>query len=141
MIAYASMYGNTKAAAELLADLLRQKGQKVSIADLAREDMAEAVEDAFRYDRLVLAAPTYNAGVFPAMRDYIHHLTDRNYQNRTVALVENGSWAPAAAKGMRAMLEGCKNLTFTDTTVTVLSALNADSVRLLEQLAQELCRD
>ena len=141
VIAYASMYGNTKVAAETLARLLNEKGTgKVSLFDLARDDMAEAVEDAFRYDRLVLAAPTYNAGVFPVMREFIHHLTERNYQNRTIALIENGSWAPTAAKVMRSMLEGSKNITFAENTVKILSALNNESNAQLEALADELCR-
>ncbi len=139
VIAYASMYGNTAAAAEALAGLLREKGEKVSVIDLARSDMAEAVEDAFRYDRLVLASPTYNAGVMPVMREFIAHLTERNYQNRTVALIENGSWAPVAAKVMRGMLEGGRNLTFAGTVVKVLSALSEDSRAQLKQLADELC--
>lgn len=138
VIAFASMYGNTKAAAAMLADLLREKGEKVSLIDLARSDMAEAVEDAFRYDRLVLASPTYNAGVLPVMREFIGHLTERNYQNRTVALIENGSWAPMAAKAMRGMMEGCRNLTFADSAVKVLSALNEDSRMQLKALADEL---
>jgi len=138
VIAFASMYGNTKAAAAVLADLLREKGEKVSLIDLARSDMAEAVEDAFRYDRLVLASPTYNAGVLPVMREFIGHLTERNYQNRTVALIENGSWAPMAAKAMRGMMEGCRNLTFAASAVKVLSALNEDSRMQLKALADEL---
>ena len=140
VIAYASMYGNTKEAALLLAGMLEEKGEKVSVFDLARDDMAEAVEDAFRYDRLVLAAPTYNAGVFPVMKEFIHHLTERNYQSRTVALIENGSWAPTAAKVMRGMLEGCKNLTFADTSVKILSALSEESRAQLGALADEICR-
>ena len=141
VIAYASMYGNTKKGALLLAQRLEEKGAgKVSLFDLARDDMAEAVEDAFRYDRLVLAAPTYNAGVFPVMREFIHHLTERNYQSRTVALMENGSWAPVAAKTMRTMLEGCKNLAFAENTVKILSALSEDSKAQIEALADELCR-
>ena len=140
VIAYASMYGNTKEAALLLAGMLEEKGEKVSVFDLARDDMAEAVEDAFRYDRLVLAAPTYNAGVFPVMKEFIHHLTERNYQSRTVALIENGSWAPTAAKVMRGMLEGCKNLTFADTAVKILSALSEESRAQLGALADEICR-
>ena len=141
VIAYASMYGNTKEAALLLGGMLQEKGRKVSLFDLARDDMAEAVEDAFRYDALVLAAPTYNAGVFPVMREFIHHLTERNYQNRTVALIENGSWAPTAAKVMRGMLEGSKNLTFAETTVKILSAVNEESKAQLRLLADELCRN
>ena len=138
-VAYASMYGNTKAAAQYLAELLSKKGVKVSLTDLARDDMAEAVEDAFRYDRLVLAAPTYNGGLFPVMGEFLRHLAHRNYQNRTVALIENGSWAPAAAKAMRSILEGGKDLRFCDTVVKIYSALNHESTAQLEKLTQELC--
>ena len=142
VIAYTSVYGNTKAAVELLAEKLREKGcPKVVVNDLARCDMAEAVEDAFRYNKLVLATTTYNADVFPFMREFIHHLTERNFQNRTVGLMENGSWAPLAAKVMRTMLENSKNLTFADTTVKILSALNEDSRNQIEDLANELCRE
>jgi len=142
VIAYTSVYGNTKAAVELLAQRLKEKGcPKVVVNDLARCDMAEAVEDAFRYNKLVLATTTYNADVFPFMREFIHHLTERNFQNRTVALMENGSWAPTAAKVMRSMLEGSKNLTFADTTVRILSALNEDNKNQIENLAGELCRE
>ena len=137
-IAYTSVYGNTKKAAEQLAALLEQKGVTVALSDLARCDMHEAVEDAFRYDRLVLATTTYNADIFPFMREFIHHLTERGYQNRTVAFVENGSWAPMATKVMRGMLEGCKNITYTENTVRILSALNADSTAQLAALAEEL---
>ena len=140
VIAYTSVYGNTKKAVLQLADLLRQNGcPKVVVNDLARCDMHEAVEDAFRYSKLVLATTTYNADVFPFMREFIHHLTERGYQNRTVALIENGSWAPMAAKVMRGMLAGCKNLTFTDTTVKIFSALSADSRQQLGALTTELC--
>lgn len=139
MIAYNSVYGNTKKAVELLAQKLEANGcPKVVVNDLARCDMAEAVEDAFRYGKLVLATPTYNADVFPFMKEFIHHLTERNFQNRTVAFVENGSWAPTAAKVMAKMLEGCKNLTFAATTVTVKSALDAASTAQVEALAAEL---
>ena len=145
MIAYTSVYGNTKRAVMQLAEKLRANGcPKVVVTDLAREDMAEAVEDAFRYSKLVLATTTYNASIFPFMRTFIDHLTERNYSNRTVAFVENGSWAPLAAKVMRGMLEeasGCKNLTFADTTVRILSALNEESKQQLTSLADELCRD
>jgi len=142
LIAYTSIYGNTKKAVEILADKLREKGcPKVVVADLAREDMAECVEDAFRYGKMVLATTTYNAGVFPFMREFINHLTERNYQNRTVALVENGSWAPMAAKTMKAMLEGCRNITFTENSVSIKSALNDESSARLEALAEELCRE
>ena len=142
VIAYTSIYGNTKAAVDLLAETLKKKGcPKVVVNDLARCDMAEAVEDAFRYGKLVLATTTYNADVFPFMREFIHHLTERNFQGRTIGLMENGSWAPQAAKVMRRMLEGSKNLTFTDTTVKILSALNDDSRAQVEALAEELCRD
>ena len=140
VIAYTAVYGNTKQAVELLAEQLRQNGcPKVVVNDLARCDMAEAVEDAFRYGTLVLATTTYNADVFPFMKEFIHHLTERGYQNRTVAFMENGSWAPTAAKVMRGMLENSKNLTFAETAVTIQSALNDDSRRQVEQLAAELC--
>ncbi len=142
MIAYTSVYGNTKKAVELLAEKLRVKGcPKVVVADLAREDMAECVEDAFRYGRIVFATTTYNADIFPFMREFIEHLTERNFQNRTVAFIENGSWAPMAAKTMKKMLENCKNLTYADTTVKITSALNAESSEQLEKLADELCQD
>ena len=142
VIAYTSVYGNIKAAVELLAQKLKEKGcPKVVVNDLARCDMAEAVEDAFRYNKLVLATTTYNADVFPFMKEFIHHLTERNFQNRTVALMENGSWAPLAAKVMRDMLQDSKNLTFTDTTVRILSALNEDSRNQIEELSSELCRE
>ena len=141
-IAYTSVYGHTKKAVELLAEKLKQKGcPKVSVADLAREDMAECVEDAFRYGRIVLATTTYNAEIFPFMREFINHLTERNFQNKTIALMENGSWAPLAAKVMKNMLSGCKNLSFTDTTVHIHSALNEESEAQIEALAEELCKD
>ena len=142
LVAYTSVYGNTKAAVELLADTLRAKGcPKVVVTDLARCDMAEAVEDAFRYSKLVLATTTYNADVFPHMKEFIHHLTERGYRNRTVALMENGSWAPQAAKVMRTMLAESKNLTFTETTVNIRSALNEESRAQVEAMADELCRE
>ncbi len=140
VIAYTSVYGHTQEAVELLADKLRTKGcPNVILHDLARADMAEAVEDAFRYSKLILATITYNAGIFPFMRDFIEHLTDRNYQNRTVAFIENGSWAPTAAKGMKALLENSKKLTFAENTVRILSALSEDSRAQIEALADELC--
>ena len=142
VIAYTSVYGNTKAAVDLLAQKLREKGApKVIVHDLARCDMAEAVEDAFRYGKLVLATTTYNADIFPFMKEYIHHLTDRNFQNRTIGLIENGSWAPLAAKVMRGMFEKSKNLTFTDTTVKILSSLSDDSKAQIEKMANELCQE
>lgn len=142
VIAYTSVYGHTKAAVELLAQKLQAKGcPKVIIHDLARCDMAKAVEDAFRYSKMVLATTTYNADVFPFMKEFINHLTERSFQNRTVALIENGSWAPLAAKTMKNMLCGSKNLTFTDTTVRILSALNDASKEQIEALAEELCKD
>ena len=142
MIAYTSVYGNTKKAVNLLAEKLKDKGcPKVVVSDLARSDMAENVEDAFRYGRLVLATTTYNAEIFPFMREFITHLTERNYQNRTVALIENGSWAPLAAKVMREMFAKSKNISFTDTTVTIKSALNEASEQQIEDLANELCKD
>ena len=140
VITYTSVYGNTKKAALQLAQMLEEKGMKVAIHDLARTDMAEAVEDAFRYSKLVLATTTYNADVFPFMHTFIHGLTERNFQNRTIGLIENGSWAPMAAKVMKGMFEKSKNITFTDTTVKILSALNAESQQQLEALAEELCK-
>ena len=142
VVAYTSVYGHTKAAVDLLVQKLQTKGcPKVVVHDLARTDMAEAVEDAFRYGKLVLATTTYNADIFPFMKEFIHHLTERNFQNRTIALVENGTWAPLAAKVMRGMFDGCKNLTFTDTTVRLLSALNDDSKAQIEAVTDELCKD
>ena len=142
VIAYTSIYGNTKAAVEKLADKLRANGcPKVIVHDLARCDMAQAVADAFRYSKLVLATTTYNADVFPFMKEFIHHLTERNFRNRTVALMENGSWAPLAAKVMRKMLEECKNLSFTETTVHILSALNETSAKQVDALANELSKE
>lgn len=141
-IAYTSVYGNTKKAAELLAEKLEALGcPKVAIADLAREDMAECVEDAFRYGKLVLATTTYNAGIFPFMRDFIEHLTERGFQNRTVAFIENGSWALTATKTMKALLENSKNLTFAENEVHIKSALNEESMAQLEALAAELCKE
>jgi flavorubredoxin len=142
VIAYTSVYGNTKKAVMMLAEKLKEKGcPKVVVNDLARCDMAEAVEDAFRYGKLVLATTTYNADIFPFMKEFIHHLTERNYQKRIVGLMENGSWAPLAAKVMRRMFEGSKNITFTDTTVKILSALNDESKAQIEAMANELCMD
>ena len=139
VIAYTTVYGHTKVAVELLAEALRQRGcPKVVVTDLARDDMAEAVEDAFRYNKLVLATTTYNGDVFPFMKEFIHHLTERNYQNRTVGMMENGTWAPVAAKFMAKMLENSKNLTFTENNVKVYSALNDDSRAQLAALAAEL---
>ena len=141
VIAYTSVYGNTKKAVLSLADALRAKGcPKVVVNDLARCDMAEAVEDAFRYSKLVLATTTYNGDIFPFMRQFIDHLTERNFSNRTVAFIENGSWAPMATKTMKGMLEKSKNLTFTESTVKIVSALNEESTSQLEALANELCK-
>ena len=139
-IAYASIYGNTKAAAELLCDELTKRGVKVAISDLARCDMHEAIEDAFRYDRLVLASSTYNADVFPFMKEFINHLTERNYQNRRVAFIENGSWAPMATKVMKGMLEKSKNLTLAETEVKISSALSDDSRAEIIALAEEFSK-
>ncbi len=142
VIAYTSVYGNTKKAVELLADKLRAKGcPKVVVNDLARCDMAEAVEDAFRYGKLILATTTYNAEIFPFMREFITHLTERNFQNRKIGFIENGSWSPLAAKVMKKMFEGSKKLTFADTTVTIRSALNEESSAQLEAMAEEFCKD
>ena len=141
LIAYTSIYGHTKKAVELLAEKLAEHGcPKVTVADLARDDMAEAVEDAFRYGKLVLATTTYNGDVFPFMKEFIHHLTERNYQNRTVAFMENGSWAPVAAKVMAKMLEGCKDLTIAENNVKIFSSLSDESRAQIEALADELCR-
>lgn len=138
VIAYTSVYGHTKAAAELLAEKLTEKGcPKVAITDLARDDMAEAVEDAFRYGKLVLATTTYNMDIFPFMREFIEHLTERNYQNRTIALIENGTWAPNAAKVIKGMFESSKNIEFVD-TVTIKSAMTEENKAQLEALAAKL---
>ena len=138
MITYASVYGNTEKAVELLAQKLKEKGcPKVAVTCVQRDDWAEAVEDAFRYGKLVLAAPTYNGFLFPAMREFIQHLTERNYQNRQVAFIENGSWAPAAAKEMKKLLEGCKNVTL-GSTVTIRSAMTEENKAQLDALADEL---
>lgn len=139
VIAYASIYGNTAEAAKCLAEELQKKGlDEVILHDLARDDMAEVVEDAFRYDRLVLASSTYNGGVFPCMRQFIEELTERNYQKRKVAMMENGSWAPMAAKTMKKMLENSKELTFLENTVSILSAVKPEDRAQIEKLAQEL---
>ena len=140
VIAHASVYGNTRAAAEQLADMLRAQDVKVAVQDLTRCDIAEAVEDAFRYDRLVLAAATYNADVFPPMRQFITWLTDRGYRNRTVGLIENGSWAPMAGKVMQGLLEGCKDVTILEPVVSIRSALNAESEAQLAALKDALVK-
>lgn len=139
-IAYTSVYGNTKRAAELLAKKLEERGCKAAISDLARCDMAEAVEDAFRYGKLVLATTTYNADIFPFMKQFIDHLTERNYQNRTIGFIENGTWAPAAAKIMKAMFEKSRNINYIDTTVTLRSAMTEENAEAIERMAEELCR-
>lgn len=141
MIAYTSVYGNTKAAAKLLADKLTEKGcPKVVFCDLAREDMAEAVEDAFRYGKLVLATTTYNADIFPFMKHFIFDLTERNYQNRTIGLIENGAWAPMAAKVMKGMFEKSKNITWLDTTVTIKAGMKSENITQIEAMAEELMK-
>ena len=138
VIAYTTVYGHTREAAEYLAEHLKARGKRVVVTDLARDDQYEAVEDAFRHDKLVLCTTTYNGGVFPVMREFIEHLVDRGYQKRTIAFVENGSWAPMAAKGMKAMLEGCKDLTFAEHNVKILSAVTDDVRAQLDALAEEL---
>lgn len=139
MIAYTSVYGNTKKAVELLAEKLEEHGcRKVVLTDLARSDMAEAVEDAFRYGKLVLATTTYNGDIFPFMREFIHHLTERNFQNRVVAFIENGTWAPMAARIMGGMLEKCKNLQFAQTSVKILSSMSEENEEQIDALAKEL---
>ncbi len=142
VIAYTSVYGHTKAAVELLTDKLRSKGcPKVVVYDLARDDMSQALSDAFRYSKLVLATTTYNASIYPFMHDYITRLTEHNFQNRTVGIIENGSWAPLAAKIMKEMLSGCKKINWLDTTVKVLSAVNQENKDQLEAMASELCKE
>ena len=138
VIAYTTVYGHTREAAEYLAAKLKEKGKRAVLTDLARDDQYEAVEDAFRHDKLVLCTTTYNGGVFPVMREFIEHLVDRGYQKRTIALVENGSWAPMAAKGMKAMLEGLKDITFAEHSVKILSAVTDDVRAQLDALADEL---
>ncbi len=141
VIAYTTVYGHTREAAEYLAAKLKENGVKrVVVNDLARTDMYEDVEDAFRHGKLVLCTTTYNGGVFPVMREFIEHLVERNYQNRTIAFVENGSWAPTAAKGMRAMLESCKDISFTNTSVKIVAALTDESRAQLDALAKELAQ-
>ena len=141
LIAYTSVYGHTKQAVELLAQKLEEKGcPKVVLTDLARDDMAEAVEDAFRYSKLVLATTTYNGDVFPFMKEFIHHLIERTYRNRTVGMMENGTWAPMAAKVMTKMLEGSKDITYCENTVKILSALSDESRTQIDALATELCQ-
>ncbi len=142
VVAYTSVYGHTRDAVKLLVSKLKEKGAPaVAVYDLARDDMSAAVSDAFRYNKLVLATTTYNADVYPFMHDYLHRLAEHNFQKRTVALIENGTWAPLAKKVMKGMLEGCKDLTFTETSVTIKSAMNADTKDAIEALASELCRD
>ena len=141
VINYTSVYGNTKKAVMLLADMLKANGvEKVVVNDLARCDMPEAIEDTFRYNKVVFATTTYNADVFPFMRDFISHLIERNFQNKTVAIIENGSWAPMATKVIKKSLENCKNLTFTETSVKILSAVNKDTEKEIEALALELSK-
>ncbi|MDO5125728.1 MAG: flavodoxin domain-containing protein [Ruminococcus sp.] len=141
VIAYTSVYGNTKKAVHLLAEKLKENGcPKVAVTDLARDDMAEAVEDAFRYNKIVFATTTYNGEIFPFMREFINNLTERGFKNKTVAFMENGSWAPMATKVMSKMLNGCKNLTFTENTVTILSALSDASKSQIVALAKELTK-
>ena len=141
VIAYTSVYGNTKKAVEKLAEMIESKGQKVVINDLARCDMAEAVEDAFRYGKIILATTTYNGDIFPFMKEFINHLVERNFQKKTVGFIENGSWAPMAARVMKTMLEKCKDLKFTEVNVKIMSALNSESEESLKTLAEEICRD
>ena len=140
LVAYTSVYGHTAKAAEILANKITEKGVKAVLCDLARSDMAEAVEDAFRYDRLVLATTTYNGDIFPYMKEFINHLTERNYKNRTVGFIENGSWAPVATKVMKGMLEKSQNLTYTETNVKILSALTSENEAELTALADELTK-
>lgn len=139
LVAYASIHGNTGEAANRLADILREKGaEKVVVSDLAREDMAEVIEDAFRYDRMIVAAASYDGGVFPCMQDFLHHLQSKAYQNRKVGILENGSWAPTAAKAMRGVLESLKNVEIAEPVVTIRSTLKDSDIPALEQLAEAM---
>lgn len=141
MIAYTSVYGNTEKAVKLLEQQLKMMGcPKVAVANLARDDIAEAVEDAFRHNKLVLATTTYNGGIFPFMLEFINHLTERNFQNRTVGIIENGSWAPVAARTIKTMLEKSKNITYTDATVCIKSAVSGENIQQITDLAKELCK-
>ena len=139
VIAYTSVYGNTKKAVEKLAEMIEKKGQKVVVNDLVRCDMAEAVEDAFRYGKIIFATTTYNGDIFPFMKEFINHLVERSFQNKMVGFIENGSWAPMATRVMKTMLEKCKDLKFTESTVKIMSALNAESEESLKALADEIC--
>ena len=142
MIAYTSVYGNTKKAVEVLANKLQEKGcPKVVVYDLARDDMSKAVADAFRYGKLVLATTTYNAEIFPFMHTFIDHLVERNYQNRTIGLIENGSWSPTAAKVMKNMFAKSKNITWLDNKVTIMSSLSDENVEQMDKMAEELCKE
>ena len=141
-IAYASMYGYTKQAVETLVEILKEKGiEKISTTDLSRDDMAEAVEDAFKYDKMILAAPSYNAGVFPPMQQFLHHLQSKNYQNRKIGIIENGSWAPSAAKTMKEIISKMKNIEICEPTVTIISKMNENNIAELEKLANNLTED
>ena len=141
MIAYSSVYGHTKEAVALLAEKLKEAGcVKDAVNDLSREYMAEVVEDAFRYGKIVFATTTYNADIFPCMKEFIHHLTEKNFQKKTVAFIENGSWAPVATKVMKAMMEKCKNLNYLENNVTILSALSDENIEKIGLLAQELMK-
>ena len=138
-VAYVSMYGYTKQAVEKLVEILKEKGiEKISITDLSRDDMAEAVEDAFKYDKMILAAPSYNAGVFPPMEQFLHHLQSKNYQNRKIGIIENGSWAPSAAKTMKEIISKMKNIEICEPTVTIISKVNENNITELEKLANNL---
>ncbi len=141
-IAYASIHGNTRTAVERLAEILSESGaKKVSVADLARDDMAEAVEDAFRYDKLIVAAPTYDAGLFPCMEDFLRHLKHKNYQSRKIGIVENGSWAPAAAKCMKEIIDGMKNIELIEPTVSIKSTMNAETEKSFKELAKNILEE
>lgn len=140
VIAYTSVYGNTKKAVEKLAEILESKGQKVALSDLARCDMAEAVEDAFRYGKIVFATTTYNGDVFPFMREFLHTLVEHNFQNKFVGFIENGSWAPMATRVMKGMLEKCQNLTYAENNVKIMSALSEENLKQINALADELCK-
>ena len=135
---YSSIYGNTAKVAEIIADILKENGEKVVLTDLVRDDMAEAVEDAFRYDKMILASSSYNAGIFPPMEEFLNHLKGRNYQNRKIGIIENGSWAPSAGKGMKSILESMKDIRIVEPMITIKSTMKQGDVDKLKQLAKEI---
>ena len=138
LVAYSSIYGNTAKVAETIANILKENGEKVVLTDLVRGDMAEAVEDAFRYDKMIVASSSYNAGIFPPMEEFLNHLKGRNYQNRRIGIIENGSWAPSAGKGMKSILESMKDISIVEPMITIKSTMKQGDVDKLKQLAKEI---